>query len=368
MEGDRPAARLQRLSGRYLGWLGLLAVLGLSSLLLSAPPLVHASGCQSMGMDWQNVGGAGANGTCPMRSGGRSQPPGVSSGGLVKWSICVSAKEFIQLDATYAGVWPTLSLRFVQGSPFWVLSLASVGISPVPQLRGETPVAQCAAPPPPPPQGNPWIYQQFAIWAWVPLALWDGTSSCPPGSTPGSACPPSVGAPVHTWVAGFVDANGARTATSPVLSDYLGYDTWQGTLTWVQQGAIRWDWNDETVNGQRILGQNYGVPEAGLGPAFAVSHTYDYASDYNPLGNCVRPCPGEQLGPPLPGYPNGAPAFQVQIQTTWRLRLCQRWTSGTSGGNTCTFLDLRTLGAPARDFVSTNLVPLPVLQYGASPP
>jgi hypothetical protein len=173
---------------------------------------------------------------------------------------------------------------------------------------------------------------------------------------------------VYTWVVGFISVNGAQTASSPTLIDFLGYDTWQGTLTWVQQGSIRWDWNDENVNGQRIFGQNYGVPESGLGPAFAVSHSYDYASDYNPLRNCVRPCSGDRLGPPLPGYPNGSPAFQVLIQTTWRLQLCQRWTSGASGGNTCTFIDLRTLGAPGQNFISSNLVPLPVLQYGASPP
>jgi hypothetical protein len=170
------------------------------------------------------------------------------------------------------------------------------------------------------------------------------------------------------WVDGFVPFQGAQTACTPApLTNYLGYDSWSACLSWVQDWPIRWNFDDMTVNRQRLWGLNYGVAERGLGAISAVSHTYEYASDFDPLRNCVRPCRGDQTGPVLPGYPNGSPAFQVQIQTPWRLQLCQSWTSGTFSGSGCSWIDLTQLGAPSAEYFSQNVVPIPVLQYGGAP-
>jgi hypothetical protein len=261
-----------------------------------------------------------------------------------------------------------LNVTVIMGSPFWILLLADDGTTPDPTLLFYSPRTTCPPPSPPPPTSNPFIFQQFIIWAFAPMAEWDGSATCPPGSSPGAVCPPSVGQALRTWVSGFVPTSGATRACSGTLTNYLGYALYSACLEWRQAWPIRWDFNDQTVDGQRLWGQNYGVAESSLGPGAAVTHTYEYDSRFNPISNCVRPCSKQELlGPVLPGYPNGTPAFQVQIQTPWQLWLCQSFTnSGSLPPQTCSQVDLRTLGAPARDFISSNVIPVPVLQYGAT--
>jgi hypothetical protein len=310
---------------------------------------------------------SGAAGCAPQATGMLPSPGGLPGpGGPVAWSACVSAATFSAVDTALGwGVNPT----FIAAQPWWMLRLLDDGFSD-PQLIGYLAIVTGPCNPgAPPAPGNPIIYLTFdSILAFAPEAFWGGTAACPAGDQPDDACPPSVGNPVQMWVAGFASARGPTQTCSRVLSPFWYFTSYQACLRWRQRGAVTWDFNDET-NGTRIKGQNYGVVESGTGAGSALTHTFDYSSGYDPIRNCVRPCSGEALGPPLPGHAAGSPAFQVTISSVWEVELQQCFATG--GPRTCTswqVLDLRTLGSPAATFTATSLIPVPVVEYGATPP
>lgn len=355
----------------WLGRLGLLLLLALMGIAIVPGGLVQAGSTGTSatcfkGMQYSN----GAVG-CNPRSTGIFPGPGGLAGpsGPIQVTVCVPKGAFLQMNASYGwGVDPLT----ISGPLWWNLNLLLDGFSD-PQLIGYFPNGfsnPCPPPPPPPPPGNPVVFLTYdSILAFAPEAFWSGTADCPAGEPPGDACPPSVGNAIHVWVAGFGSSRGPTQVCSKVLSPFWYFTSYQACLRWRQVGGTTWDFDDETVSGARVKGLNYGVPEAGTGPGSAISHTFEYPSGFDPIRNCVRPCPGDALGPPLPGHPGGAPAFQVTVNAVWEVELRECFSTG--GPPACTawrFIDLRTLGAPTADFTSTSLIPVPVVEYGGSPP
>lgn len=143
-----------------------------------------------------------------------------------------------------------------------------------------------------------------------------------------------------------------------------------------------WDYDDETVNpqngqGERIPGTNDGVP-SGIGQANAPApHTFAYGSAFDPIRGCIRPplpstqpnCPGDIKGPAIPGYPNGTPAFQIQVAVNWDLQMdTTYWSNGGSTTTGWRTVDLRLFGAPNPWYTQVTLVPLFVVDGGAVTP
>jgi hypothetical protein len=292
---------------------------------------------------------------------GALRPPG-----QVNWVACVSADTFVAMMARFNWVGPTE----IEKSPWWLLELEVDGLSD-PLLDGfrALTTGPCRPGPPPTP-GNPVVYLTYDdILAVAPKAFWSGTATCPAAEPAGDACPPSVGNAIQIWVASFASTSGRAQICSRILRPFWYFTAYRACLRWRQVGGTIWDFDDETVNGSRVKGQNYGVVESGTGRGSAISHVYEYPSGFDPLRNCLRPCPGDALGPPLPGYPGGSPAFQVTVNSVWEVQL-QQWfaTGGPLTPTAWQTLDLRTLGAPSANFTASSLIPIPVVEYGASPP
>lgn len=354
-------SRRRPVAGRWLA--ALLVLMALSA--VSSPVARAGSGVtcfRGLHYSTKKVG-------CSPHSSGMTPAPGglaLPPGGIPWWD-CVEQLEFFTLNEQYNwGIDPA----YIHQSLFWLLYLTLDNAGNLSLLDSMPHSGACQAAPPPPPS-NPVIYLAFdSILAVVPEAFWSGTADCPAGEPSSDACPPSVGNPIDIWISQFASAAGQQSQQcSKVLSPFLNLASYQACLRWNRVGSIVWDFDDETVDGVRVPGRNYNVVEVGTGEASAISHTFEYSSGFDPLRNCLRPCPGDALGPDLPGHPGGSPAFQVTVSTVWEVQLQECFSTG--GPRICTpwrFIDLRTLGAATADFTSTSLIPIPVVEYGASPP
>jgi hypothetical protein len=131
-----------------------------------------------------------------------------------------------------------------------------------------------------------------------------------------------------------------------------------------QVGDFIWNFDDEQVDpssgqGQAVSGVNYNVPSV-LGQT--INHTFQYSSGFNPLRRCVRPCQGDLLGPPMAGYPQGTPAFQVSVSSNWFLQVLQCLNGVCGAWQT---INLQQFGSPTPFFTSVTTVPIFVVSYGS---
>lgn len=206
----------------------------------------------------------------------------------------------------------------------------------------------------------------FNFFAYAPIASIAGGASCPAGSPAGAWCPPSVGNPVTLTVTGFHSALGPRGVTQ-CLGAVDGFQQVCLTLSWnlaQQVGPLVWNFDDEQVDPTTGVGRQ--SPPVASEVNQPVSHTFAYSSAFDPIRQCVRPCPGNLKGPPIPGYPAGTPAFQITLASNWNLlyTLFVRQFDGQTATTTYT-VDLRRFGSPTSYFTSVTTLPLFVTSYGS---
>ncbi len=211
------------------------------------------------------------------------------------------------------------------------------------------------------------LSSSFDFWAYTPELLIDGEAACPARSPAGSWCPPTVGNPVSLWVSGFSNERGQSIGEGS-LFNYLGiYSRLDFRLRWVPTGPYVWNFDDAHVNPSSGFGQR--TPSVSSSLNQPVSHTFEYSSAYDPIRQCAHPCPGDLKGPPAPGYPNGTPAFQVRVASTWNLELSQRVVlEGRTSNWVTQTVDLRDFGSPTSYFTAVTTLPLFVLSYGSVTP
>lgn len=341
-------------------------------------------------------GGAACSGAITQIIPGTLQPPGGSIFPWNSWWACVSTQQLItwiyandgpnawriwdivdDIDNNlWDGNWDILVDVLPTGQVIWG------GYNPhgVTQQQVWDPNAPASWPnprPPCPPPQPPCLtcapqiqVTYFNFWAYAPKAVVSGYADCSASTPAGSWCPPSVGNAVHLWVSGFTSSQGPRGACSN-LGDFGGLYPGGYTvcMRWVQSqrvGALAWDFNDEHIDptsgqGQRVSGMNYNV-DTDVNQQLA--HTFEYSSAFDPIRQCVRPCQGDLSGPPMAGYPNGTPAFQVQVASNWSLQFLQ-CLNGCGAWQT---IDLRQFGSPTPWFTSVTTTPLFVLSYGSVTP
>ncbi len=209
----------------------------------------------------------------------------------------------------------------------------------------------------------------FDFFAYAPIADISGEAQCPPSSPAGSWCPPSVGNPITLTVTGFHSARGPTGVTED-LGAVDGFADVQLSISWnpaQQVGPLVWNFDDEAVD--PTTGQAQRTPTVTSGVNQPVSHTFAYSSLFDPIRQCVRPCPGDLTGPPMAGYPNGTPAFQISVSSNWNLLYTERVTDFEGQTATTSFtVDLRQFGSPTPYFTSATTLPLFVVSYGSVTP
>jgi hypothetical protein len=330
-------------------------------------------------------GAANCVGSITATGPGQLQPPGgpvyawdtwtacVSLTWLENWFLSESPEAYDFFETGVRPQWNDWNGNWIV-TMAWIYQMLSV-TNPIPYQYDPaaidtTPKAPCPPYQPPPITSLPQIQTvYFNFWAYAPEAVVSGSADCPASSPPGSWCPPSVGEPVHLTVTNIASPRGSTQSCTqminlPGLYDYVLCMRWtRGSQT----GGFTWDFDDAQVDptsgqARQVSGVNYNVSSA-LGQT--VSHTFQYSSAFDPLRGCVRPCPGDLLGAPMAGYPQGTPAFQVSVSSNWFLQfqqclngLCGAWQN----------LDLRRFGSPTSYFTSVTTVPLFVLSYGSVTP
>lgn len=275
------------------------------------------------------------------------------------------------IDETWSGNWILSFLATADGMILLENATPNVpqSVWSQPHPLGGPP---CAPPQAPPMTSLPQIGSVFSFnfFAYAPIADISGTAKCPAGSPAGSWCPPSVGNPVTLTVTGFHSAAGPTSVVKD-LGAVDGFADARLSLSWnlnQQVGANVWDFDDEQVD--PTTGQAQRTPTVTSEVNQPVSHTFDYSSAFDPIRQCVRPCPGDLTGPPMAGYPNGTPAFQVQVSSHWNLRYTETVTDfqGQTATLTVDPVDLRQFGSPTPYFTSVTTVPLFVVSYGSVTP
>jgi hypothetical protein len=309
-----------------------------------------------------------------------------------RWTICVSTREFEDIftaggdprrififeehiltedNNDWDGNW-TLGMYMSDFAGPQIYYWEPYGVSKAVEMGDKanwpTPRPECPPPAPPCVTCTPVVTQivlnsSFDFWTYTPNPAIDGEAACPPDSPAGSWCPPTVGNPVTLWVS---EEPRGDTEDCGELDNYLGlYTRLDVCMRWLRASDYTWNFDDEHVNPSTGQGQRTPTVTSVLDEQ--VTHTFEYSSAYDPIDRCTRPCSGDLKGPPAPGYPNGTPAFQVTVASTWILQIRQR---ATLEGNTGPWsdwetVDLRDFGAPASSFTSVTTLPLFVLSYGS---
>jgi hypothetical protein len=310
------------------------------------------------------------------------QPPGGPVFTWRSWRECVS-EEWLRAwffsESPEAGNYFIDYILGANGDWYgnWIVTMTRISglldvTNPVPYAYNAAtpngPYTPCPPPQPPPPTSTPEIQDTyFDFWAYAPVAVVSGSADCPDGSAAGAWCPPSVGKSVHLTVIAVDPAQGSRESCSGriTIPNLYWYTICMQWTLGGQVGGYTWNFDDAEVDpttgqARQVSGVNYNVSSS-LGQT--VDHTFQYSSAFDPIRGCVRPCQGDLRGAPMPGYPQGTPAFQVQVASNWLLQV-QECLYGACSGNWTT-IDLTQFGSPTSYFTSVTTVPLFVVSYGS---